>query len=140
VPGKLIKFFRVKNIGRSTALLKRVDEGWSVGQQLPNEPFYQQFEINPNGDAALDPGEGRDFGINPPFEVDLLGEHQAAADAGNVLLWFYCRCTYRDIQARQHVRSYCWVWRRHADGRFHFVVDDHAPPAYFERADDYSDF
>jgi len=103
-----VHFIDIANQGNSRAFPKEVLYGWTVGNSLPVEPFYQFLDkfslgriIEPNGPTSNRQFLTMDYSLNPGEWAEIC--------KGNYL-WFYVDIIYDDFMGATRHQSSCWRW------------------------------
>jgi hypothetical protein len=122
--------FLFKNIGRSPAILERVDLGWSVAADLAEQPQYSELVALEHLSTIA---TGEEFQAPYHLSMDLTQEQQAEIQEERSFLWVYGALRYRDFMGDRHEERFCFSYEKRVRGHlnpFAFFKDRRLPAAY----------
>lgn len=122
--------FLFKNIGRSPAILERIDLGWSVAATLGGQPQYSELIALEHLSTIA---TGEEFQAAYHLSMDLTEQQQTDIREGHSFLWVYGALHYRDFMSDRHEERFCFNYEKRVRGflnPFSFFKDRRPPAAY----------
>jgi hypothetical protein len=117
----------LRNDGRTHAIPVNLGAGWSVVDQLPEEPSYTTTRAAWAQSIAK---ENETVGTALAVAVRMTDEQLLNIHNGTCHFWLYLSVEYLDFMDRMHEARFCWRWERRGVNMHQWIPHNDVPAAY----------